>query len=115
MSRILTPNLNYEKMKSDICIWLVTTDHLEDTLWFREEEDFKVGMNYVAVLVAGMPVFIVDYVENLFRTPSFEEINDEQKKEVLRQLRYRFSSNVFQLARVVGLSYEAAARLMDSQ
>ena len=305
MSRILKPNLNYEKMKSDICIWLVTTDHLEDTLWFREEEDFKVGMNYVAVLAAGMPVFIlafilmsnhvhfvlmgtesdarafineykrryskyyqrkygfakflkkndfdiqlipfddeaperaiayvlmncvaakicthpsqypwgsgdvffdgrtprgirvdalsdralirithssrsdlpghwligedgyvlptsyvrVAYVENLFRNPSrmdyflrtsskarkrlesgpdaqpsfkdqtilvalpelcralygtstFEEINDEQKKEVLRQLRYRFSSNVFQLARVVGLSYEAAARLMDSQ
>lgn len=88
MSRILTPNLNYEKMKSDICIWLVTTDHLEDTLWFRED---------------------------LFRTSTFEEINDEQKKEVLRQLRYRFSSNVFQLARVVGLSYEEAARLMDSQ
>ena len=88
MSRILTPTLNYEKMKSDICIWLVTTDHLEDTLWFRED---------------------------LFRTSTFEEINDEQKKEVLRQLRYCFSSNVFQLARVVGLSYEAAARLMDSQ
>lgn len=29
--------------------YLLTTEHLEDGLWFREEEDFKVGMNYVAI------------------------------------------------------------------
>lgn len=51
----------------------------------------------------------------LYGTPSFEALDHEQKKEVLRQLRFRFSSNVFQLARVVGVSYEEAARLMDSQ
>ena len=30
-------------------LWLITTDHLEVGLWFRDEEDFKVGMNYVAI------------------------------------------------------------------
>ena len=30
--------------------YLITTEHLEDTVWFRSDEDFKVGMNYVAVL-----------------------------------------------------------------
>ena len=36
-------------------IWLVTTDHLEEELWFRDEEDFKVGMNLVAILAACTP------------------------------------------------------------
>lgn len=30
--------------------WLVTTDHLTDRIWFRDEEDFKAGMNIVAIL-----------------------------------------------------------------
>ena len=29
--------------------WLVTTEHLKDKLLFKDEEDFKTGMNYVAV------------------------------------------------------------------
>ena len=33
-------------------IWLISTDHLEEELWFRDEEDFKVGMNFVAIQVA---------------------------------------------------------------
>ena len=49
-------------MKKDVSIWLVTTDHLEDGLWFLEEEDFKVGMNYVAVLAAGSPVVILAFI-----------------------------------------------------
>ena len=36
-------------------VYLLTTDHLEDGLWFREEEDFKVAMNYVATEVASHP------------------------------------------------------------
>ena len=29
--------------------YLVSTDHLEDGLWFRDDEDFITGMNYVAI------------------------------------------------------------------
>ena len=29
--------------------FLISTDHLVDRLWFRDEEDFRVAMNYVAV------------------------------------------------------------------
>lgn len=50
-------------MSSEIGIWLVTTDHLEDGLWFLEESDFKVGMNYVAAIASGsratIPAFIL--------------------------------------------------------
>jgi hypothetical protein len=51
----------------------------------------------------------------LFGVSSFRELGDSQKTEILRQLRFRFSSNTHQLARVVGISYEEAVRLMDSK
>lgn len=40
------------EMKKDY--WLITTEHLKDRLWFKDEEDFKAGMNYVAVMAATM-------------------------------------------------------------
>ena len=49
-------------MEKDIRLWLVTTDHLEDGLWFREEQDFKVGMNYVAAVTADFPVFVLAFI-----------------------------------------------------
>lgn len=39
--------------------YLVTTEHLENTLWFRDEEDFKVAMNYIALLAANHPEVII--------------------------------------------------------
>lgn len=36
-------------------IYLLTTEHLENGLWFREEADFKVAMNYVAIEAARHP------------------------------------------------------------
>ena len=29
--------------------YLVTTEHLKKGLWFRDNEDYRVGMNYVAI------------------------------------------------------------------
>jgi len=49
-------------MKDKVKIWLVTTDHLEDGLWFPEETDFKAGMNYVAVLAAEESVSVLAFV-----------------------------------------------------
>ena len=39
--------------------YLITTEHLEDKLWFREEEDFVVGMNYVALQALLSPEVLV--------------------------------------------------------
>lgn len=39
--------------------YLVTTEHLEEDLWFREDEDFVTGMNYVAIQAALMPRVII--------------------------------------------------------
>ena len=41
--------------------WLVTTEHLKEGLWFRDDEDFKVGMNYVAVLCFMLGVTILPF------------------------------------------------------
>lgn len=40
-------------------IFLLTTEHLEDGLWFRDEDDFKVAMNYVAIEAARHPEVVV--------------------------------------------------------
>lgn len=42
--------------------WLVSTEHLEDRLWFKDDEDFKAGMNNVAILAARMPAQIMAFV-----------------------------------------------------
>lgn len=42
--------------------WLVTTSHLEDRLWFRDDEDFKYAMNLVAVLSVSFPGKIICFV-----------------------------------------------------
>lgn len=57
---------------------------------------------------------IPNLCRSLFQKQAFEELTDSQKSEILRQLRFRFSSNVHQLARVAGLTYDAAARLLDA-
>jgi len=42
--------------------YLVSTDHLSDRIWFREDEDFKIGMNHVAVITANSPVNVLAFV-----------------------------------------------------
>ena len=42
--------------------WLVTTEHLEDRLLFRDLEDFIVGMNYVAVQAFKCGVFVLAFI-----------------------------------------------------
>lgn len=42
--------------------YLISTSHLKDDIWFRDEDDFKVGMNYVAVLANERTVFVLCFV-----------------------------------------------------
>ena len=36
-------------------VYLLSTEHLENGLWFRDTEDFKVAMNYIAIEAACCP------------------------------------------------------------
>ena len=42
--------------------YFITTEHLEDRLWFLDNEDFKVGMNYVAVVSFALGVKVVAFI-----------------------------------------------------
>jgi len=42
--------------------YLVTTDHLEEGLWFRDDEDFITGMNYVAIQAARGRVTVLAFI-----------------------------------------------------
>ena len=42
--------------------FLITTDHLETRLWFRDEEDFKTGMNLVAVMAFSIGVKVLAFI-----------------------------------------------------
>ena len=62
------------------------------------------------VILAALP----DLYRSLFGKQCFEELAPDEQIESLRQIRWRFCSNVHQIARVTGLTYEATARMMDS-
>ena len=42
--------------------YLVTTEHLKKGLWFRDTEDYKVGMNYVAIVSFVYGVMVLAFV-----------------------------------------------------
>lgn len=42
--------------------FLITTDHLEDRLWFRDDEDFKTGMNYAATVAFLLGVNVLAFI-----------------------------------------------------
>lgn len=42
--------------------WFVTTDHLTNKIWFRDDEDFKMGMNLVAILAVSLSVDVLAFI-----------------------------------------------------
>lgn len=54
-----------------------------------------------------------DLCMTLFQKRSFAELEDEEKTECARQIRYRFSASPNQIARVCGVSYEEIAKILD--
>ena len=58
-------------------------------------------------------VAIPDLCQSLFQKDSFSALTEEEQSEFLRQLRYRFSADIKQLARVCGLTYADAARIIE--
>ena len=63
------------------------------------------------VILKALP----DLCQSLFQEPDFKRLKDSDQTEVLRQVRYRFSANVNQVARVCGISYAEAARMLDGE
>ena len=45
-----------------MAFFLITTDHLETRLWFRDDEDFRTGMNLVAAVAFTVGVRVVAFI-----------------------------------------------------
>lgn len=55
-----------------------------------------------------------DLCHSLFHKDRVSELDDSEMGELLRQIRYRFSSNVHQLARVANIDYDTVVHLLDT-
>ena len=62
------------------------------------------------VILAAVP----DLCQSLFGKRKFSQLTRNERMEFVRQLHFRFSAHVNQIARVCGLTYEQTAQLMDS-
>jgi REP element-mobilizing transposase RayT len=62
------------------------------------------------VIISALP----DLCQSLFRKDTLSTLIDSEKGELLRQIRYRFSSNIHQLARVTNMEYDNVVRLLDT-
>ncbi len=60
-------------------------------------------------ILAALP----DLLKSLFGKTNFSLLSADDQLECLRQLKYRFSSDVNQLARVCGITYADAALILD--
>ena len=73
-------------------LWLVTTEHLEEELWFRDDEDFRVGMNLVAVQAACCPEVVVLAFILMSNHVHFVLMGTRQDVEsFIRQYKHRYS------------------------
>lgn len=58
---------------------------------------------------------IPDLCRSLFQKSYFEQLSEAEQKELLKQIRFRFSADANQIARVCGLTYARAANMLDSE
>ena len=58
-------------------------------------------------------VAIPDLCRSLFQKASFKDLSDDERSELIRQIRFRFSADAKQIARICGIAYEEAAKLLD--
>ena len=62
------------------------------------------------VILAAIP----DLCHSLFQKRNIEDLDIPQKTELARQIRYRFSADIHQIARVSGMPYQQIASLLES-
>ena len=75
-----------------------------------EAEDENLPAFRDQVILGALP----DLLQSMFQKPAFRALSSPEQAETLRQIRFRFSAGVHQAARVCGITYADAARLLDT-
>ena len=75
-----------------------------------EAEDENLPAFRDHVILSALP----DLLQSLFHKSEFTALSASEQAETLRQIHFRFSAGVHQAARVCGLTYADAARLLDT-
>ena len=71
--------------------WLATTDHLSDRIWFRDDEDFKMGMNLVAILAIVLHVDVLSFILMSNHVHFVFYCSREQAERFMYELKRRYS------------------------
>ena len=72
-------------------LYLVTTDHLEECIWFRDEEDFKAAMNAVAILAFVLKINILAFILMSNHVHFLLECSYEKAREFIRAFKQHHS------------------------
>jgi hypothetical protein len=57
---------------------------------------------------------IPDLCVSMFRKTSLKELNWQETAELVSQVKRRFAADPAQIARVIGISYEETAKMLDA-
>lgn len=93
----------------DISVFLLFFNQNSSKAKRRLSSDEDIPAFRDQVIASAIP----DLCQSLFRKPNMGYLDENDLSELLKQLRFRFSSNINQLARISGLSYEKVASLLD--
>lgn len=78
-----------------IGFYLVTTDALERRLWFRDEDDFKVGMNLVALLSALTEIRVLAFILMSNHVHFVFQCSYEEALDFITELKNLYSRYVY--------------------
>ena len=81
----------------------------------KARKRLEVDENLPAFRDQTILVNLPDLCSSLFQKYSFGQLSPDQQKETVKQIRFRFSADPNQIARVCGINYAAAAKMLDSE
>ena len=70
---------------------LVTTDHLSEGIWFRDDQDFKIGMNYVAIIAISSGIIVLGFILMSNHVHLVLQCSREQANWFINELKRRYS------------------------
>jgi len=69
----------------------VTTDHLTDRIWFKDDLDFKTGMNYVAIISLALGINVIAFILMSNHVHFVLQCSYEEAERFINEYKRRYS------------------------